>query len=116
MVERLAKPKPRTAAPSDLVSVKVRMKESQRRIYMVEADRDGISVNQVIERRLNRTRTDDAMEKIIKETAKATALEYHAMVQREMASQIRDMEVRFGGHILNLQYFMTNAINSKKEK
>jgi hypothetical protein len=112
MVTRLAKPKTRTAAPSDLVSVKVRMKESQRRIYQAEANRDGISVNQAIERRLNRTLLDERMTDVIERTAKAAAWDQYAVVKREMASQLRDLEGRIGSHILNLQYL----INAKKEK
>jgi len=113
MVTRLAKPKPRTAAPSDLVSVKVRMKESQRRIYQAEADRDGISVNAAIERRLNRTLVDDKMADVITRAAIAAAAQCLATVRDELASQLRELEGRIGGHILNLHALI---INPKKEK
>jgi hypothetical protein len=107
MATRLAKPKKRTAAPSDLVSVKVRMKESQRRIYQAEAERDGISINQVIERRLGRTLLDEKMTDLIERTSKAAAWDQYVVVKREMASQLRELEGRIGGHILNLQHFIT---------
>src|SRR5262249_7197940 len=98
MVERLAKPKKSTAAPSDLVSVKVRMKESQRRIYRDEAERDGVSINQAIERRLNRTLADDAMEKTIKRTAEVVVAQSCLMIDDIITKNLRDLEGRIGGH------------------
>jgi hypothetical protein len=112
MVERLAKPKTRTAAPSDLVSVKVRMKESQRRIYQAEAERAGISINAAIERRLNRTLSDDAMEKVIKQAAEEAAKFYSKLVRAMVGKFLAELEGRMDGRFLDLHALI---IDSRKE-
>jgi hypothetical protein len=74
------------AKPADTIGIKVRMKESLRRKLKVEADRDGISVNAAIERRLNRTLIDDGILEIINQVADKVSTE----TANKLAIQIKD--------------------------
>jgi hypothetical protein len=78
------------AKPTEIVAVKVRMKEKLRRELEVEAKRDGISVNAAIERRLNRTLIDDKVMDIIAKTASETSKQFVAAIIDHIHNLMRD--------------------------
>jgi hypothetical protein len=81
------------AKPTEVVAVKVRMKEKLRRELQVEANRDDISVNAVIERRLNRTLIDDKIMDIIAKTASETSKQFAAAIIDHVHNLMRDTAV-----------------------
>jgi hypothetical protein len=107
------------AKPSERVAIKVRMKEGMRRNFEAEAKRDGISVNQVIERRLNRTLFDDRLQEILDQVSEETAKKVVKAIAGIMLGHVKDeiaaleaLEARTDKRILNLH----EAIHSTKEK
>ncbi|MES5485930.1 hypothetical protein QMZ05_24520 [Bradyrhizobium sp. INPA03-11B] len=72
------------AKPTEVVAVKVRIREKTRRLLEAAANKEGHgSVNREIERRLERSFMDEAMSAVIDITAAKTA--------REFSSAIRDL-------------------------
>jgi hypothetical protein len=93
--------------PTEVVAVKVRMKEKLRRELQVEAKRDGISVNAVIERRLNRSLIDDKVMDIIAVAAKAASAAVAEQVNERITNLIRayDAEItRANQRILGIEH------------
>jgi hypothetical protein len=110
------------AKPTETVAVKVRMKERLRRDLEVEANRDGISVNAAIERRLNRTLIDDKVmdiiQKVAKETSDYTADRFAKAMfdnilkqSREIAGQFAKVDTRLDqiDRLLSLHELILNA-------
>jgi hypothetical protein len=106
------------AKPTEIVAVKVRMKEKLRRELEVEAKRDGISVNAAIERRLNRTLIDDKIMGIIAVTASTTSKQFTDAViahlnnlMMDKAGELARLENKIdqANRVLNLHELILNA-------
>jgi hypothetical protein len=70
--------------PTDIVAVKVRMREKTRRFLEAAAKKEGHSLNKEIERRLERSLIDSTMVEVIKNTAANTAIEYSKIIAERL--------------------------------
>lgn len=85
--------------PSDIVAVKVRMREKTRRLLEAEAKKAGHSVNQEIVRRIERSFNEQGIEALVQMTSAATA----SAVGKDLASAVVE-------HIHNLMRDITSEI------